>query len=291
MRRALAAALAAAVLAVAVLAVACGSGAGPSAEVRAALEAQSDPSTWEVVDATLVDGHPAALRDPRTGIVLRLVPSGEFVMGGETVFQEQPRHPVRIARPFYLGATEVTVEQWRRFAQEHDGGDDLVVADRNVDGELPALNVSWHDALRFCDLYGYRLPTEAEWEYACGGGVADEGAWWRDADEVGRRAWTGATSGGTTHPVATAAPNELGLYDMIGNVWEWCADWHQDGYAVDPSEPTVDPLGPDAGRLRVLRGGCWHTHPMPRPSDRGADVPTTRNAFYGFRVARSLDPP
>ncbi len=254
-----------------------------SPEVEAFLTDHRDPSTWEVLDEQRIEGLPRKVRDPRTGIVFVLVPPGEFEMGG-TIPAEQPVHQVRLTRPFYMGETEVTAGQWRKWVEEHGGAGEVV----NSPEDHPVTLVSWQDAMGFCARYGYELPTEAQWEYACRGNPGQGEEYWSDAETLNEHAWTGANAGGTAHPVGTRKPNGLGLHDMIGNVWEWCADWHAEGYQADP-EVTVDPEGPAGGGLRVLRGGSWFSLPPPRPSDRGADEPGQRNDFYGLRVICRVD--
>jgi formylglycine-generating enzyme required for sulfatase activity len=255
-----------------------------SAETRALLERHRDLRTWEVLDAEVVHGWPRRARDPRTGITFVLVPPGEFVMG-TTLAGERPEHRVRISRPFYLGETEVTVAQWRRSVEEHGGGPPKPGA---ADDD-PVTDVSWEDASAFAALYGYRLPSEAEWEHACRGAARAGSEPWADSDVLAEHAWFGYSAGGRTHPVGTRLPNGFGLYDMLGNVAEWCADPSLGNYHVaDAAGITVDPTPTEASPLRVLRGGSWLTVPPPLPSDRGADGATTRNALYGLRVLQPL---
>ena len=177
---------------------------------------------------------------------------------------EKPQHRVRITRPFYLGATEVTQGQYRAVTGQSPsyfkGSDDL-----------PVEQVSWNDAIAFCDKLSelekgslggarYRLPTEAEWEYACRGGSTTRYSFGDDAARLGEFAWYNGNSDGKTHPVGQKRPNAWGLYDMHGNVWEWC----QDGYEKDyyGHSPDADPLGPSQASARVIRGGGWRFFPQ-----------------------------
>jgi formylglycine-generating enzyme required for sulfatase activity len=129
---------------------------------------------------------------------------------------------------------------------------------------------------------GYRLPTEAEWEYAARGG---ESYTYSGSETVGDVAWTSENSGSTTHPVAGKAANAFDLYDMSGNVWEWTHDW----YAVYASDAAVDPVGATSGSYRVARGGSWRYDPSgARVAIRYDDVPSNRSSELGFRLARSV---
>ncbi len=223
---------------------------------------------------------------------LVLIPAGEFLMGSPdldraTVKNEKPQHRVRITRPFYLGATEVTQGQYRavmfRSPSKFTGSDDL-----------PVERVSWNDAIAFCDKLSerekeqlggarYRLPTEAEWEYACRAGSTTRYSFGDVAASLGEFAWYKGNSDGRTHPVGQKRPNAWGLYDMYGNVWEQC----QDGYEKDyyGRSPDADPLGPpQAAAPRLNRGGCWFDGPGgTRSANRGWYTPGDR---LGFRVAR-----
>ena len=221
------------------------------------------------------------------GITLKRIPAGTFQMGspdGTGEEDEHPQHEVRITRPFYLGVTEVTQAQYEAVMGNNPswfsatgGGKDKVAGQST--GQHPVENVSWLDAVKFCNKLsemegrkpfyeingetvrvpdwkasGYRLPTEAEWEYACGGDPAD----------LEEHAWFGGNSGKVTHPVGKKLTNRFGLHDMLGNVWEWCWDaYDKDYYKQSPRD---DPTGPDAAGAadRVIRGGSWGS-PAPLP--------------------------
>ena len=186
------------------------------------------------------------------GMKLAYVPAGEFDMGSAADEkgheEDEARHRVKLTKAFRIGVTEVTQGQWKAVMGQRRGkfeGDDLPVED-----------VSWTDAKAFCEKLSkaegktYRLPTEAEWEDACRAGATGRFA----GEKLADLAWFDDNADGKTHPVATKKPNAWGLYDMHGNVAEWCAD----AYAPDyPSGTVVDPAGPAEGKGRVVRGGSF----------------------------------
>ena len=155
----------------------------------------------------------------------------------------------------------------------------------------PVVGISWHDAVAYCEWLSkqtgqtYRLPTEAEWEYAARGGKESKGFYYAGSNELDEVGWYNENSEAKTQPVGEKKPNELGLYDMSGNVWEWCQDWYGDY----PQGTLRDPKGPDTGQYRVLRGGSWHYYVsycrLPLRFHYG---PTGRVNGFGFRLARSL---
>jgi formylglycine-generating enzyme required for sulfatase activity len=272
----------------AVALAACGDD-GPSAEVLAELAARAAPATWEDIDPA----QPGArLRDPRTGLVFRRVPAGEFTMGGTGLPHEGPPHPVRLSRAFLLAETEVTAGAWRRYVAQHGGAAAGVVPDDDL---RPMGGVSWDDAVAFCQRYGYRLPTEAEWEYACRAGADGDAAPWRSTASLLEHAWFHANAAELgPQRAAQKRANAFGLFDMLGNVWEWTADgmaaYPRDGaLVVDPPPAALGAPGvPEELQGRVLRGGSFFTAPAPEPSQRMAGDPAARTAFYGFRPAVDL---
>ena len=210
-----------------------------------------------------------------------LIPAGKFLMG-----EGEDRHEVTLSKPFYVGVTEVTQAQYQAVMGTNPS---------SFKGETnPVELVSWNDATEFCKKLSektrqaVRLPTEAEWEYACRAGTATAFSF-GDADSVlGDYAWYSANSDNTTHPVAQKKPNAWGLYDMHGNVWEWCADWYGDY----PNGAVTDPQGPASGAYRVLRGGCWHYYPfICRSALRVNSNPGYRVNHFGFRVVVSVSAP
>jgi formylglycine-generating enzyme required for sulfatase activity len=274
------------------------------------------------------------------GMKLALIPPGEFQMGSpqsETKREDiESQHRVRITKPFYLGVHEVTVGQFRRFVEaksyrteaEQDGQGGYGFDEssnswfqnakytwRNCGfaqgDDHPVVNVSWNDAKAFCDWLSaqegktYRLPTEAEWEYACRAGTNTV---YSSGDDPETLARVGNVADATakakfhnrdlankasddyvyTAPVGRFQPNAFGLYDMHGNVWEWCQDWYDKDYYQ--GSPTDDPQGPPTASDRVRRGGSWYSDAgYCRAARRGSFAPSIRSDSMGFRVA--LVPP
>jgi formylglycine-generating enzyme required for sulfatase activity len=230
--------------------------------------------------------------------------------------REGPRHAVTLTRPFALGVHEVTRGQFRQFVDatqyrtdaERDGqggygytsdkqrvkgpqflwNTDLGFETKHTD-DHPVVNVSWNDAVAFCDWLSqkekatYRLPTEAEWEYACRAGTTTRYYTGDDDRTLGDFAWFQIYWMKGPSRVGLKAPNAYGLCDMHGNVWEWCQDWHGDY----PSESVVDPTGPSEGQGRVMRGGGFDwLGPGLRSANRNSVAPTARHPSEGFRVLR-----
>src|SRR5208282_4475685 len=169
---------------------------------------------------------------------------------------EKPPHQVTITKGFWLGQTEVTVRAYKRFAR--DTGKAMPETPSFnpdwSDEQMPIVNVNWEDAQAYCAWAVGRLPTEAEWEYAARGGSTQ--ARYGPIEEV---AWYNKNSGGQTHRVGEKRANGFGLYDMLGNVWEWVRDWYAENYLQSIS--SQDPAGPTSGTLHVLRGGSWISVP------------------------------
>ncbi|MCX6916321.1 MAG: SUMF1/EgtB/PvdO family nonheme iron enzyme [Verrucomicrobia bacterium] len=232
-----------------------------------------------------VAGAPLELRvDSRTGIAFVRIPAGEFDMGtargGDG--DERPVHRVGISQPFLLGKYSVTNREYQRFLEANSGIKPPGYWSNSQfnDPQQPVVGVSWEDAQAFCQWAVCRLPTEAEWEYACRAG--NPGAYcFGDAEaELEQYAWYDKNSGRKTQPVGQKKPSQWGLYDMHGNVWEWCQDWFS-GYA---EKPVTDPTGPVKGTSRVLRGGSWGNVPaLLRSAYRLSDAPVRRYDLVGFR--------
>jgi formylglycine-generating enzyme required for sulfatase activity len=237
------------------------------------------------------------------------IPGGTFTMGdvwGDGYSDELPTHEVTLSS-FYISNYEVTQELYLEVMgtnPSYFSGDNL-----------PVEEVSWYDAVEFCNALsqregltpaytisgtsvtwnqnanGYRLPTEAEWEYAAGGGSSNRTKWAGTNNEssLGIYAWYSSNSDNKTHPVGVKEPNSLGLYDMSGNVYEWCWDWYDSGYYSN--SPSNNPTGPSTGSDRVLRGGSWGSSGATycRVADRGSFDPSVRGSYYGFRLLRNAE--
>ena len=213
------------------------------------------------------------------------VEGGTFHMGAtseqkdEAWDREKPVHSVTLSS-YYIGKTEVTQALWQAVMGSNPS--------YFKGSALPVESVSWDDCQEFIQklnrLTGrnFRLPTEAEWEFACRGGNNSRGYKYSGSNYIDNVAWYRDNSGGKTHPVGTKAPNELGIYDMSGNVWERCSDW----YADYTSYSQTDPTGPQSGSYRVRRGGCWYYGAgLCRSSLRIHSDPTDRNINLGLRLA------
>ena len=213
------------------------------------------------------------------------VEPGSFMMGSENgKDNEKPVHRVTLTQPYYLGETEVTQAQWR--AVRGNNPSDFQGDDR------PVKNVSWGEAMAFCEKlndqgkapkgWKFTLPTEAQWEYAARGGNKSRGYTYSGSNDIGEVAWYGNNSGIETHAVRQKEANELGLYDMSGNVWEWCLDW----YGSYSSSAVTDPQGPQSGSDRVVRSGSWGRSAQGcRSAYRGCDYQYCRVSYGGFRLA------
>lgn len=224
----------------------------------------------------------AAAGESIAGLKLEFVhvEPGEFVMGsGSGMNSEQPPHKVRISKGFDLGKYEVTQAQWQALMGSNPS--------RFQAPEKPVDSISWEDTRQFLAKLNnadranhYRLPTEAEWEYAARAGTS--GDYPGELDEI---AWYFSNSNLETHPVGRKKPNPWGLYDMLGNVWEWCQDWFNADYYS--ASPAVDPPGPAEGVNKVLRGGSWGANAVyTRSSVRISFFPGQKNSYFGFRIVR-----
>jgi formylglycine-generating enzyme required for sulfatase activity len=229
----------------------------------------------------------------------RLIPPGKFWMGSnDAVVQkikefwrknnfgnyDETRHRVLISKPFYIGKTEVTQAQWQA-AMGNDPPDAPYC--KNVGKDAPIENVSWEHCQKFCQkAKGLCLPTEAQWEYACRGGVTAAYCFDDSESEVGDYAWY---SNSTTHPVGQKQANAWGVYDMHGNVWEWCQDYYGDyAESADLSGIAENPAGPQKGSLRVSRGGSWHDRDGDcRAALRGGNETRRRYGNLGARLVLS----
>ena len=234
--------------------------------------------------------HNARVITNSIGMKLTLIQPGSFLMGstkgGATANRETPVHKVTLTRPFYLGVYEVTQEQYKKVVGENPS--EFPGPKRPVD------NVSFYKAREFCEILSqkedadYRMPTEAEWEYACRAGTATEYPFGDSPDKLAEYAWFAKNSGKQTHPVGRKKPSPWGLYDMHGNVWEWC----DEKYAEYLQGEQVDPFSNAYSRNRVLRGGSWRSDAREcRSAFRGSDKSKSRRNRYGFRVVREIPTP
>ncbi len=224
---------------------------------------------------------------------------------------ERPQHTVTV-NDFYIGKYEVTNKQYCKFLNaincnsngsyndseygnveyiDMDDGDCQInynngkFIPENGKDNYPVIEVTWYGANAFAKWAGGRLPTEAEWEFAARGGKQSNGYKYSGSNNIDDVAWYWNNGGKHTHQVGTKSPNELGIYDMSGNVWEWCHDWYDKKYYK--KRLRNNPQGPSSGKYRVLRGGSWFNGPgLCRVADRGRSYPDNTDYDYGFRVAR-----
>jgi formylglycine-generating enzyme required for sulfatase activity len=248
------------------------------------------------------------------GTRLKLIPAGSFLRGAATddinaSDHEKPQRTITISKPFYIGVYEVTQYEYRQVMNDNP-------SEFKDSEQQPVEQVSWLDAVRFCNKLselekrkpyykidgegvrilggrGYRLPTEAEWEYACAAQMSPSEAtiysFGNDKGKLGDYAWFYSNSGSKTYPVGKLKPNRWGLYDMHGNVSEWCQDWYSDSYYTHASDK--DPLGPNTGSNRVFRGGSyWSMAERCRSADRLDYSPDDRSYSLGLRLALEFSP-
>jgi formylglycine-generating enzyme required for sulfatase activity len=211
-----------------------------------------------------------------------LIPAGTFLMGSDVYHDEQPVHPVRLTRPFLLGQHEVTQGQW------------IAVMGTNPsqftgDPRRPVEFVSWEEVHVFIrqlmarEGHRYRLPTEAEWEYAARAGTTTAYSFGDDERQLTQYAWYTENAERTTHPVGHKKPNAWGLFDVHGNVWEWVQDW----YGAYAAEAVSDPPGSPSGSLQMFRGGSWYNDAgYCRSAFRDRVQPGRRFVSVGFRLLR-----
>jgi iron(II)-dependent oxidoreductase len=231
------------------------------------------------------------------------VPGGWFLMGSPEGEGDDDEHPQRwiYVDGFWMDVYEVTNAQYKAFCDAagypYPPEPDFVGMPRYFEGhrDYPVVNVSWEDVVAYAKWAGRDLPTKAEWEYAARGGREAERYPWGNAPPNGGGIYRANYDPGQyvedgyryTAPVGSFAPNGYGLYDMAGNVWEWCADWYAPGYQKE--ELMYNPTGPREGVFRVLRGGSWGYGPsVLRCAYMLYDVPTSRTSFVGFRCVRRI---
>jgi formylglycine-generating enzyme required for sulfatase activity len=253
------------------------------------------------------------------GMRLTLIPAGSFEMGSDKTVDkdasdaQMPRHTVKITKPFFLGIYEVTQEEYQNVMGTNPSSRSALSSSKDLVSKLerrkhPVQKVSWLDAIAFCNALsvkerlkpfykidgstvtvpdwsgnGYRLPTEAEWEYACRAGKTTRYSFGDNEASLESFAWFVSNSKEHSHPVGEKLVNPFGLYDMHGNVWEWCWDW----FGSYSGQTQSDPHGPEKGTSKVIRGGSWqNSSKQCLPAFRSGSTLKESDAFLGFRVAR-----
>ena len=288
------------------------------------LKACTSPAKTVIETVTPAAAEPPILQtpEPTQQINLPILPevvlveAGEFEIGSTDGYaDEQPVHTVTFTKPFYIGKYEVTFEEYDIFCEDtlrYNKPDDR----GRGRGKQPIIGVDWHDAVEYCNWLsekegltpcysgkgkvtrcdfsanGYRLPSEAEWEYAARGGQKSQGYLFAGSNDPNEVAWFDDNSAGATHPVGQKEPNELGLHDMSGNMFEWCWDWYVEDYYQE--SPAVDPPGPHLPQVenpwdlvRVRRSGSWRENSDSiRTATRSFDGPSYPGD-NGFRLART----
>jgi len=222
--------------------------------------------------------------------IMQFIPKGEFMMGSDEYDDEKPIHKVTINYDFEISKYQVTFDEYDLFCE--DTKKELIDDDRWGRGRRPVINVNWHDAVAYCEWLSqksgqiYRLPTEAEWEYVCRAGTTTKWSFGDDEKELEKYGWYDKNSGGKSHPVGELKPNLWGLYDMHGNVWEWCEDDWVDSYNYTPRDGKA--YKSDRSSSKVLRGGSWNDSAnATRSSDRDWSSPSVRYFNWGFRLLRT----
>jgi len=233
-------------------------------------------------------------KNPQDGMQYVWIPPGSFMMGCSTgddqcFSEEKPAHQLSISKGFWIGQTEVIVEAYKKFAGITDNptaspGSALSLGGDPHDGQtMPVVNVTWDEANDFCKWAGGRLPTEAEWEYAAR--ACSSASRYGELDEI---AWYETNSGNATHRAGQKRANQFGLFDMLGNAWEWVNDWYDGKYYA--RSPELDPTGPETGQMHGLRGGSWlNNAKLLRVSDRGRSLPDLRFNYFGLRCVLTAD--
>jgi formylglycine-generating enzyme required for sulfatase activity len=242
-------------------------------------------SIISMVFATALHAQPTILPDKPE---LVLVQGGTFTMGSTVKRTEEPPHQVTLA-DYSIGKYLVTVGQYKKYCTASGTAMPAEAPGFGIDNH-PMVNVNYNDAVAYCNWLGetyggdWRLPTEAQWEFAARGGIKSKNYTYSGSDDLDEVAWYADNAGGKTQTVGRKKPNELGIYDMSGNVWEWCKDW----YGNYSATAQTNPKGPTSGSNRVLRGGSWiYSAAYCRVAYRFYNDPAYRYYYYGFRVMLS----
>lgn len=234
--------------------------------------------------------------EPYTGMVFVLIPKGDFLMGSHEPSGKEKLHKVTISKNFWMGQMEVTQDQWQSVMGNKERHPEKPSPFRNIDPNYPVVSVSYYEVQKFLDrlnelskTHRFRLPTEAEWEYACRAGTTSAFSYGPqlsdtlanfNAEIPSKYVVIGKYPG---HPVKTGSypPNPWNLYNMHGNVWEWVSDWH----APYSLEESIDPKGPSSGDLKIIRGGSWYFGAgNAKSSTRRSHAPDLWGFSIGFRV-------
>ncbi len=250
----------------------------------------SDPSSGQTEPVATVQAQSDTdIFTNSIGMKFKKIPAGSFKMGSPISekgrwIHEGPVHKITISKPFYLGVYEVTQEQWVKVMENNPSS--------NKGANKPVESISWNDAQKFIhklsekEKVEYRLPTEAEWEYACRSDTTTVYYWGDNPDS--QYVWSKENSGGGPHDVGQLKPNAWGLFDMSGNVFEWCEDWFTEFGYVGSVEQT-DPKGSLDGKFKVLRGGAWCFNSIRcRSAYRSGGVPDSRHNGVGLRLVRVI---
>lgn len=270
-----------------------------NAQVMKIMKGETVVATYTAEQADNVvfyDGKGKTFTANGVSFTMMPVEGGEFTMGATSEQQtgygdddnELPTHRVTLSS-YMIGETEVTQELWEAvMGYKPTSGGDQWSSKYGLGAQYPAYCISWNDVQEFITKLNsitgetFRMPTEAEWEYAARGGNKSKGYMYSGSNTIGDVAWYGSNSGRKTHAVKTKSPNELGLYDMSGNVWEWCSDW----YGSYSSNAQTDPTGPSTGSDRVGRGSSWiNNATCCRVAVRSHNTPSDRGSLIGFRLA------
>jgi len=262
---------------------------------------ENPEASWNPLYDAIEESANDTRQDPFTnsiGMELVWIAPGRFMMGSpdsdeEAWDHEKPQHEVVLTRGYHLGKYPVTRGQFAEFvkATGHKAIKDWENPGFPQTDDHPVVNVSWDDAVAFCAWLSkkeeceYRLPTEAEWEYACRAGTTTSRYNGLGAEAVERIAWLDVNSGDATHSVGKLQSNEWGLFDMLGNVWEWCFDYLEDDYDMNKC---IDTMGSTEDAHRAFRGGGWNSFARScRSANRLWYYPTGATTYIGFRLARS----